>query len=247
MVANQALAAASAIFSWAIKEEISGVKLNPCSKVERNETKDRERVLSDRELPRFWAAFKNAGIVGTALQLILLTGQRPGEVVHMRREHVIGGWWEMPGEPVPALGWPGTKNNQAHRVWLPEPSQRLLADLSEQGFVLAGRGGRPVDRLDAVMRSICVQLGIREKVTPHDLRRTHGTKITGLGFGREAMNRIQNHKDGGIASVYDRHGYGDENKRIMEAVAAQIMMLVEGGSGSDNVVPLQAAARGRGD
>ena len=29
------------------------------------------------------------------------------------------------------------------------------------------------------------------------------------------MNRIQNHREGGIASVYDRHGYADENKRIM--------------------------------
>jgi hypothetical protein len=31
-----------------------------------------------------------------------------------------------------------------------------------------------------------------------------------------------------IASVYDRHGYADENKKIMEAVAAKIMSLVEG-------------------
>ena len=27
--------------------------------------------------------------------------------------------------------------------------------------------------------------------------------ITALGFGRDAMNRVQNHKEGGIASVYD--------------------------------------------
>ena len=45
------------------------------------------------------------------------------------------------------------------------------------------------------------------------------------------MNRIQNHKEGGIASVYDRHEYADENKRVMEAVAARIMTLVEGRSG----------------
>jgi hypothetical protein len=42
------------------------------------------------------------------------------------------------------------------------------------------------------------------------------------------MNRVTNHKDGGIASVYDRHGYADENKRIMETVADHIMSLVEG-------------------
>ena len=52
--------------------------------------------------------------------------------------------------------------------------------------------------------------------------------ITALGFGRDAMNRIQNHKEGGIASVYDRHGYAEETKRIMDAVAARLMALVEG-------------------
>ena len=37
------------------------------------------------------------------------------------------------------------------------------------------------------------------------------------------MNRIQNHKDGGIGSVYDRHGFRAENKRIMEAVAIKLI------------------------
>ena len=87
-------------------------------------------MLSDSELPRFWSAFDDAGlVVGTALKMILLTGQRPGEVSHMRREHIVDGWWEMPGEPVPALGWPGTKNGESHRVWLPKAAQALLAEL----------------------------------------------------------------------------------------------------------------------
>ena len=50
------------------------------------------------------------------------------------------------------------------------------------------------------------------------------------------MNRIQNHKEGGIAGVYDRHRYSDENKRIMEAVANKIMALVEGRAVDTNVI-----------
>ena len=61
--------------------------------------------------------------------------------------------------------------------------------------------------------------------------------VTALGFGRDAMNRIQNHKEGGIASVYDRHQYEAENKTIMEAVASKIMALVEGEPGG-KVVPI---------
>jgi hypothetical protein len=56
------------------------------------------------------------------------------------------------------------------------------------------------------------------------------------------MNRIQNHKEGGIADVYDRHEYADENKRVMEAVAARIMALAEGRPEADNVVELRPAS-----
>ena len=81
ILANQVLAAASSIFSWAIREEVKGVKANPCQLVERNPTKKRERVLSDSEVPLFWSTFDDAGLIRSmALKCILLLGQRPGEV-----------------------------------------------------------------------------------------------------------------------------------------------------------------------
>jgi|SRR5579862_974580 len=235
VVANQTLAAASAIFAWAIREGV--VTVNPCQLVERNPTQSRERVLSDTELPQFWAAFDDAGLlVGTALKTILLTGQRPGEVSHMRREHIVDGWWTLPGAPQPDLGWPGTKNAATHRVWLPEAVCTLLAELDGDGFVFAGaRAGTIDEALAPAMRAACKKLGV-ERATPHDLRRTHGTSVTRLGFGRDAMNRIQNHRDGGIASVYDRHSYADEIKRVMEAAATHIMALAEGAQPVGNVV-----------
>src|SRR5262245_18404962 len=101
----------------------------------------------------------------------------------------------------------------------------------EAGFIFSRR-----THLDVAMRNVCAKLGVSEKVTPHDLRRTHGSAITGLGFGREAMNRIQNHVEGGIADVYDRHEYKQENQRLMKAVAAHILALAEGRQAADNVV-----------
>jgi integrase len=241
VAANQTLAAVSAIISWAITEEI--LPTNPCKLVARNVTKSRERVLADSEIPQFWSAFDGAGLVAaTALKTILLTGQRPGEVAHMRREHIVDGWWEMPGDPVPALGWPGTKSGASHRIWLPGPVQALLAELSDDqtaaGFVFAGERGGPAGKLDGAMRAICTQIGA-ERATPHDLRRTHGTTITGLGLGREAMNRVQNHKEGGIGDIYDRHDYSAEIKHTMETAAAHIVGLVEGRpAAGGKVVPL---------
>ena len=137
----------------------------------------------------------------------------------------------MPGAPDPKTGWLGTKNAQSHRVWLSEPAHALLPD------VLA----TPVRRgqMQEDMRDICAQLGVREKVTPHDLRRTFCSTVTALGFGRDAMNRVTNHKEGGIADVYDRHRYQEENKTIMETVARHIVTIAEGG-GPANVVALGA-------
>ena len=183
VLANQVLAAASPIFSWAVRQDI--IAANPCSGVERNDTTSRERVLSDAEIAAFWPH------LSAALMVVLLTGQRPGEVAHLHRAHVVDGrWWVMPGAPDPETGWPGTKNGQSHRIWLSEPAHALLPG------VLAA----PVRRgeMQEGMRDICARLGVREKVTPHDLRRTFCSKVTALGFGRDAMNRITNHKEGGL-------------------------------------------------
>src|SRR5262249_45550091 len=108
-----------------------------------------------------------------------------------------------------------------------------LDDGATPGVVVAGAN----KRLDGAMRAICSKLGV-ERVTPHDLRRTHGSTITALGFGRDAMNRVQNHVEGGIATVYDRHQYAEENKRVMESVAARIVALATGKT-HGKVVPIR--------
>jgi integrase len=238
IVANQALAAVSAVFAWAAREEM--VTDNPARGVVRNPTKARERVLGASELPALWTALDDVEpIPAAALRVLLLLGQRPGEIRHMRREHLKDGWWELPGQPIPDI-WPGTKNGRTHRVWIPTSAKAIIADMLDDdaptGFVFAAQRRGPLARLDKPMREICAKLGIEPLVQPHDLRRTHGSTITALGYGRDAMNRIQNHAEGGIADVYDRHRYEAENKTVMEAVAARIMALVESKS-ADNIVP----------
>jgi len=208
------------------------VPTNPCHGVEGNPTRDRKRVLFDTEIPRFWAAFDSSGLMrGSALKLILLLGQRPGEVRRMRREHIVDGWWEMPGTAVPDIGWPGTKNGEDHSVWLPAPARAIIDELVDGepdiGFVLATERGGPVSGLDADMRRICADLGA-ERATPHDLRRTFGTTVTGLGLGRATMDRLLNHADHSIGSVYDRHAYRREDQAAWERVAARIAAVATG-------------------
>jgi integrase len=242
VVANQTLAAMSAIFTWGVKEEM--VAANPCKLVARNPTKSRERVLSASELPQFWQALADVDpVAAAALKMILIVGQRPGEVAHMRREHLKDGWWEMPGEPSAGI-WPGTKNARAHRVWLPKAAQEIIDNVGSAdttGFVFAAPRRGAVTNLDGVTREVCAATGM-PLARPHDLRRTHGSTITALGFGRDAMNRIQNHREGGIADVYDRHHYETETKHIMEAVASRLIALAEGRT-TDNIVALKTHQR----
>jgi integrase len=89
IAANQALAQAGAIFAWAIKKGVVDLPANPAHGIERNATHRRERVLSEAELPLLCQAFDDVDPVrASALRLILLTGQRPGELQHMCWEHI---------------------------------------------------------------------------------------------------------------------------------------------------------------
>ena len=128
-----------------------------------------------------------------------------------------------------AGAWPGTKNGRDHRVWLSEPAQALI----ERNLVEKSYGNKS----GTLLRELVAALGI-ERATPHDLRRSCLTWITRLGFGRDAMDRVANHKTSSVTDVYDRHGYADEDKRIMAAVARHVLGLVEG-TAVGNVVSLR--------
>ena len=121
------------------------------------------------------------------------------------------------------------ENGASHRVWISKPAKALIAELEWRGlsgYVLTSARGYVRD-LDGAMRTICSKLKI-ERATPHDLRRTFGSTVTAFAFGRDAMDRVLNHKSKSISTVYDRHGYAAEDQRIMEAVASQMMELGEG-------------------
>ena len=80
-----------------------------------------------------------------------------------------------------------------------------------------------------------------ERATPHGLRRTHGTTVTSLGFTREQMNRIQNHKEGGITQIYDRFSYDGPKRNALDAWAARLQEIVAGTPAPEKVVALERA------
>ena len=81
-----------------------------------------------------------------------------------------------------------------------------------------------------LLKKLVAEVGI-ERVTPHDLRRTCLTAITRLGFGRDAMDRIANHKTFTTATATRR-----KTLRFLGAVARHVIGLVEAEQTSNVVV-----------
>jgi integrase len=227
IAANQTLAAVRKIFSWAEGREL--IPFNPARGIKQNPKNDRERFLSDVELPLVWP------VLSTLLRVVLLTGQRGGETVHMRWQDLADGWWIMPGSPMG--DWPGTKNGRTHRVWLPQPVQNIINELNRgqlTGFVFG-----PPRELHGAMRRVCKTLGIEDKVTAHDLRRTFLTNVTRSGFEEKLMEVIANHRTKSTAAIYNRYHYSPEIQHVMETVAANLLALAEGKAEASNVVPIK--------
>jgi integrase len=238
-LARGVVAAISAVFTYG--EAVAVVEANPARGVKVKQPTEITRILSDAELPKFWGAFDAHGEVGLALKVLLLVGQRPGEVCRMRREHIVDGWWRMPGLPVKELAWNGTKNARDHQVWLPREVSELIGTAE-------GNNGRvfPSDitprKLSVTMQAMCRVLKPSEPYpTPHDLRRTHSSTVPRVGFSEELMHRIQNHTPGRLSRIYNQYKYERDSPRAMEAVAAKLLAIITGTDtdAAENVVNLR--------
>jgi len=88
------------MFTHAVKKEI--IPATPCYGFEKGDelpvTQSRERTLSADEIQLLWIGLDKAAIsedIQRILKLVLLTGQRSGEVAAMHRTEISGRWWEF--------------------------------------------------------------------------------------------------------------------------------------------------------
>jgi integrase len=66
---------------------------------------------------------------------------------------------------------------------------------------------------------IRARVGIAD-FTPHDLRRTAGTTMAELGVPRFVVERVLNHTDRTVTSVYDRYSYSTEKMAAVRKLGA---------------------------
>lgn len=217
----------------------------------------RGRVLDDTEIRDFWRGAEVAGtmhrLTALALKLILVTGQRPGEVAGMRWEEIDGDTWTIPASR-------RGKTKTAHTVYLTETAREILEQaraeverLSERrrwessGFVFEHRKGKPATTagLSRALESFADLFKSKDhpewgRWHPHDLRRTCRTRLAEIGISEEVAERVIGHTKLGVVGVYNQHRYELEIRAALEAWERRLLAIID--PPTDNVVSFTKTA-----
>jgi len=241
------------LFNFAVEKDL--LKHTPFTGVKVPvELASRERILSETEIRNLWttelpkAAMSDA--VKRIIKLLLLTGQRVGEVCGINVDEVDGHWWTLPPER--------TKNRQTHTVYLTDTAIELLGTpvngyyfpspvtksdsegnpiythIDENAVAYAIRRNlkdyqprRPIKNEKISMVQVPEEKKMElEHFTPHDLRRTFSTGLAKLGFHDEIIDAVTGHKKQGIIKIYNRHKYDVEKQQALQAWEKKLLSTV---------------------
>ena len=234
--ANRCQSVISAVFSWALDE--GRISTHPALRIRRRgEERSRELVMSSEQVKDFWqrldSIFENAAI---AIKLLLLTGQRLGEVTGAEwSEFALDGTspeWTIPGSR--------TKNGLKHIVPLTPAVVDLFHDARkcvkiEGGpFVFPARREKPQaldgNQVSRQCKSIFRAIGVSD-MRLHDLRHQAATGMAQCGVPLDIRQMVQNQITGrrqSMGSVYDQHDYDSEKRRALELWERRLLALVAG-------------------
>lgn len=258
VMANNTFEKIRKMFNFAVEQDI--LVHSPCLGVKKPTKKEhKDRVLSADEIKTVWNSLDDSRMsdeIRRALKLILVTAQRPGEVIGMHTGEIDGKWWTIPAER--------SKNSRTHRVYLSDTALELIGDLKvtdektgkevDRGYIFPcphGKKKQPIDGnavAGAVRRNqewplydkkgkqlytsdgkpATENLLLIDKFTPHDLRRTAATGMSELRFPDEVIDAVLNHVKKGVIAIYNRHGYDQEKQQALEAWERKLLSIVTG-------------------
>jgi integrase len=215
----------NAFFGWAMSMGLA--ESNPViGSIKPQDSKPRERVLTDAELVEVWEAADDDAF-GRIVKLLILTGQRRTEVGSMEWKELNfdAGTWTIPDTR--------TKNKRQHTITLPPMAWDIINEVRDHktggDFVFGiragfGHWGLKQD-LDLRLKGVA-------KWTLHDLRRTAATGMADIGVAphviEQALNHVSGHK-AGVAGTYNRSTYTAEVRTALAMWADHVRVLVDGG------------------
>ena len=236
IMANRVHGVLSKFFKWvcARDDELT----SPVIGVERPAPENvRERVLDDAEIVRLWKACAAiGGREGACIKLLLLTGQRRGEISHLR--------WREVGNDILELPAPRMKGKRAHTVPLSSQAAAIIADIPKlmpqvpkpDDFIW---GQSPVGHFHRIKDRLDEHLGSVPHWTFHDIRRSVASGMARIGVALPTIEKVMAHRKGsfaGVVSVYQKYSFlpeiavalqkwGDYVERLVAGRTAKVVKL----------------------
>jgi integrase len=186
----------------------------------------RDRVLTDPELHKLWAATllplgagsNTPNVFGALVRFLLLTAARRGEATSLLWSEIEDGVWTLPA----------AKNKTGEVLVRPLSlaASEVLASLPRIGphvFTRAGTG--PIGGLNECKKDLAHASGV-SGWRLHDLRRTARTLLSRAGVPNDHAERCLGHVIGGVRGVYDRHSFQSEMASAYSKLAALIADIV---------------------
>jgi integrase len=209
----------------------------------RGKSEGRERILSDDEIRAVWrttgAIIDNAEaerlglfMFSQLLRYLLLTAVRRNEGARIDSTERSGRDWLIPAARM--------KNKRDFLVPLSEAAIGLLEAIPVIGGKNAGpifttNGTKPIAAFAQFKKAFDKRCSVTGW-TIHDLRRTARSLMSRAGVDPDHAERALSHTIGGIRGTYDRHEFYNEKKGALEALAAQIALIVDP---QPNVIPIR--------
>jgi integrase len=245
--ANRMLEVVGSLYSFANKRHLTPPALNPARAIERYPEKGRERYLSTDELGRLGDAIREAETSGlpyaidetkpkakhapketnrriligphaaAAIRLLILTGARLREILHLR--------WEYVDIERGLLLLPDSKTGKKDIV-LNAPAMDVLATLPRVGsYVIAGQAAsgndeKPRADLKRPWRAVAKRAGLAG-CRIHDLRHTHASMGAGVGLSLPIIGKLLGHAQPSTTARY-AHLDADPLRRASEKIGSRI-------------------------
>jgi integrase len=214
---NHAAVYAKIFFNWAISNGY--LEINPLQYYKQGKKPRRKRILTDDELRAVWrAADEIGGMFGVIVKLIILTGQRRGEIAALLESFYSHNQQTvtLPGEL--------TKNHLEHTFPVGAMAVQLItaqiaADRRESKFLFPSRTS--IERSFNGWSKCKKELDKVANIVPwtlHDLRRTFRTNLGRLKVRPDIAERLVNHASARteMEETYDLYTYLPEMREAME-------------------------------
>jgi integrase len=186
----------------------------------------RARILIEEELVKVWKA-SGDDAYGKIVKLLILTGQRRGEITQLNSDMVHGDLLVLP----PWL----CKNSREHRLPLGSLSRSILPNRPKSSLLFPAKTSKSskaskssptcFNGFSKSKAALDQRSGVADW-TLHDLRRTFASGLQKLNVRSDVIEQLLNHTPPGIKGVYQRHEFAKEKRAAMDVWEAYIQKLL---------------------